>query len=222
MCRGERRNVEDDNGMDQTAYDIVHIPLTVFAREQAASPHSDSPAGQQQLLDKCNKPFDDENEFVIPSMLSEAQDLPELPPHLLPASRGYLSRTINRIKGIPACIWVVNEHTEAITVVVSQYRPSRLWTEAGLNISTTGVGFDLSTTSFTPPVTRKTLPAAIKSQKPLTAAFPLWTRRDGFGVITVFVGVGQTLYIENDRIPMGATAYFRNEPNLHIVGFEAL
>jgi hypothetical protein len=87
MCRGERRNVEDDNGMDQTAYDIVHIPLTVFAREQAASPHSDSPAGQQQLLDKCNKPFDDENEFVIPSMLSEAQDLPELPPHLLPASR---------------------------------------------------------------------------------------------------------------------------------------
>ena len=66
------------------------------------------------------------------------------------------------------------------------------------------------------------LPAAIEGRKPSTAAFPLWTRRDGFGVITVFVGAAQTLYIENDRISMGATAYFRNEPDLHIVEFEAL
>lgn len=87
MCRGERRNVMDDDEADQTAYDMVHIPLTVFAREQAAGPRSGGPTGQQELRDNCDQPSDNEHGFAIPPMLSEAQDLPELPPHLLPASR---------------------------------------------------------------------------------------------------------------------------------------
>ncbi|OJZ90303.1 hypothetical protein ASPFODRAFT_214676 [Aspergillus luchuensis CBS 106.47] len=174
-------------------------------------------------------------------MFSETQDLPDLPPHLIPETKGLVGQALRVIQGIPACVWVVNEHTEAITVVVSQYRPSRLWTDAGLNASTTGVGFDLSTTvsrlpsrlsyqpifqrltstflidqGFTPPTTRKTLAPAAPAPKQSIATFPLWTRRDGFGVITVFVGATQTLYIENDRIPIGATAYFRNKPDLHI------
>ncbi|BCR94917.1 uncharacterized protein AKAW2_11963S [Aspergillus luchuensis] len=149
-------------------------------------------------------------------MFSETQDLPDLPPHLIPETNGLVGQALRVIQGIPACVWVVNEHTEAIAVVVSQYRPSRLWTDAGLNASTTGVGFDLSTTTFTPPATRKTLAPAAPAPKQSIATFPLWTRRDGFGVITVFVGATQTLYIENDRIPIGATTYFRNEPDLHI------
>ena len=52
------------------------------------------------------------------------------------------------------------------------------------------------------------------------AAFPLWTRRDGFGVISVYTGPDKKLYIESDRIPIGATAYFRNRPDLKIVEYD--
>jgi hypothetical protein len=48
------------------------------------------------------------------------------------------------------------------------------------------------------------------------AVFPLWTRKEGFGVISIFTGIEQTLYIENDRVPLGATAYFENKPDLRI------
>ncbi|KAJ6050697.1 uncharacterized protein N7446_010806 [Penicillium canescens] len=153
LCRGERRDLMDDDELGQTAYDIVHIPLTLFAREQPAAPHSLRRTGLQEPQRNCNQLSDDKYELVIPSMLSEAQDLPELPPHLLTEPKGYFNQALRRVKGVPACVWVVNEHTEAITVVVSQYRPSRLWTEASLNVSTTGAGFDLSTTVSAPIVT---------------------------------------------------------------------
>jgi len=50
--------------------------------------------------------------------------------------------------------------------------------------------------------------------------FPLWTRKDGFGVITVFRGREEQPYIENDRIPAGAIAYFNNSPNLRILEYQ--
>jgi hypothetical protein len=49
------------------------------------------------------------------------------------------------------------------------------------------------------------------------AVFPLWTRKEGFGVISIFKGPEKTLYIENDRIPLGATVYFANKPDLRVV-----
>ena len=58
--------------------------------------------------------------------------------------------------------------------------------------------------------------------KSSTAVFPLWTRKEGFGVISIFTGPGQTLYIENDRIPIGATAYFTNQPDLRTVGYDGM
>jgi hypothetical protein len=50
--------------------------------------------------------------------------------------------------------------------------------------------------------------------------FPLWTRKGGFGVISIFTGAEKKLFIENDRIPIGATAYFTNKPDLTIVGYK--
>ncbi|OJJ96325.1 hypothetical protein ASPACDRAFT_1883062 [Aspergillus aculeatus ATCC 16872] len=219
LCQGERRDLMEDAEPSQTAYDIIHFPLTVLAQNGSLSLHTTSQEVQHHSAHSTSQTSLNGR----PSMLSDEQELPALPPHLHPESRrvrkGIFGQALRSIRGVPACVWVINEHTEPITVVVSPYRPSRLWTEAGLNVSTTGVGIDISTATFTPPATRKTLPAAVPGQlKPPTAVFPLWTRRDGFGVITVLVGATTTptLYIENDRIPIGATAYFRNEPDLHV------
>jgi hypothetical protein len=51
------------------------------------------------------------------------------------------------------------------------------------------------------------------------AVFPLWTRKEGFGVITIFKGPERVLFVENDRVPLGATAYFMNTPDLKIVEY---
>ena len=58
--------------------------------------------------------------------------------------------------------------------------------------------------------------------RPLLAmgVFPLWTCSGAFGVISIFTGPEKKLYIENDKIPIGATAYFKNEPNLAIVEYK--
>lgn len=50
--------------------------------------------------------------------------------------------------------------------------------------------------------------------------FPLWTRKDGFGVISVFKGPEQRLFIENDQVPLGAMAYFTGQPDLSIVNYQ--
>jgi hypothetical protein len=49
----------------------------------------------------------------------------------------------------------------------------------------------------------------------------MWTRKDRFGVITIFKGSSELPYIENDRIPLGATAYFVNRPDLEFVEYKA-
>jgi hypothetical protein len=51
------------------------------------------------------------------------------------------------------------------------------------------------------------------------AVFPIWQRSDGSAVISIFKGPDMTLYIENDRIPVGATVYFNNKPDLQIVEY---
>jgi hypothetical protein len=39
-------------------------------------------------------------------------------------------------------------------------------------------------------------------------------------VISIFTGPEKTLYIENAFIPLGATAYFTNKPDLDLVAFK--
>jgi hypothetical protein len=133
------------------------------------------------------------------------------------SSRGGLGALIRLAQGIPSHVHVVNQHSEEITVVVSKYRPDRIISGFGINASTTGAGLDLSTTTFISPATRKTLkPGSLESESSI-GRFPLWTRREGFGVITIFKGPNKTLFIENDRIPLGSTAFFTGEPDLRIV-----
>lgn len=69
------------------------------------------------------------------------------------------------------------------------------------------------------PATTKILAPETENRQASLAAFPLWARNDGFGVVSIFKGLNKLLYIENDRIPAGATAYFRNTPDLTIVPY---
>lgn len=74
--------------------------------------------------------------------------------------------------------------------------------------------------TFLSPACKKLLAARVEGRDNSTGVFPLWTRKEGFGVISIFKGPHQGLYIENDRIPLGATAFFSNKPDLRIVDYE--
>jgi hypothetical protein len=74
--------------------------------------------------------------------------------------------------------------------------------------------------TFVGPATKKTLASRTQDREGSMAVFPLWTRKEGFGVISIYKGVEQVLYIENDRIPLGATVYFTNRPNLTLVEYQ--
>ncbi|KAI0434259.1 hypothetical protein F5Y09DRAFT_265712 [Xylaria sp. FL1042] len=121
--------------------------------------------------------------------------------------------------GIPPCVWVINQHHEEITVVVSKYRPNRLVTGGEIEISLGGGAVSLNATTYLGPATKKTLAPYIRNRGAPTAVFPLWDKKDGFGVISIFTGPDRVLYIENDRIPAGATAYFQNKPDLTLVAY---
>ena len=71
------------------------------------------------------------------------------------------------------------------------------------------------------PATTKILAPSSAGLSLSSAVFPLWTRAGAFGVISIFTGPDKKLFIENDRIPIGATAYFKREPNLTIVDYKA-
>ena len=49
--------------------------------------------------------------------------------------------------------------------------------------------------------------------------FPLWTRKEGFGVISILKGGPSDwqVSIENDQIPIGTVAYYAGGPNLRVV-----
>jgi len=53
-------------------------------------------------------------------------------------------------QGIPACVWIINQHTEEITVVVSKHRPDRLLSGGGLNAGLTSAGLTYTTTVCIP------------------------------------------------------------------------
>jgi hypothetical protein len=54
-----------------------------------------------------------------------------------------------------------------------------------------------------------------------SAAFPLWTRKSGYGVITIYMGTGDAkiLFLENDMVQAGYLARFRNSANLKFFDF---
>jgi hypothetical protein len=66
----------------------------------------------------------------------------------------------------------------------------------------------------------KTLQPASLDRDASVGMFPLWTRKEGFGVITIFKGPDRTLFIEHDRIPLGSTASFEGKPDLKVVEYK--
>jgi hypothetical protein len=75
---------------------------------------------------------------------------------------------------------------------------------------------------FALPATRKTLRPSAEGVASATGTFPLWNRRQDYGVVTIYVGSEERLSIAHDRVPMGATAVFKGLPDLEIVGYEKL
>ncbi|EKJ71892.1 hypothetical protein FPSE_07895 [Fusarium pseudograminearum CS3096] len=157
------------------------------------------------------------SDLPSPESVEGYDDLPRYPPGS-PVPKGYGGALIRTLKGIPPCVWIINQHDEDITVVVSKYRPNRLLSGAEVNASATGGGLNFSSTTYLGPATTKTLVPETESREGSVGVFPLWTRKNGFGVVTIFKGSDK--YIENDRIEAGATGYFIDTPNLKIVSFK--
>ncbi|KAI9373579.1 caspase domain-containing protein [Aspergillus egyptiacus] len=207
-------------------YDIIHVPVTVHpkAMEHSIAANADvqysrcpddaTPAHRARFSEKDNASL--ATDLDEPDAIADLND-PLESPQLTVTSRGYLGALLRINK--PSCVWVVNLHSEEITVVVSQFAPNRMLSGIGINGSLTGLGIELSTTTFSGPATRKTLAAHGTQNGGSEGVFPLWTRKEGFGVITIFRGPERTLYTENDWVPMGATVYFRNTPDLEVVEY---
>ncbi|KAI9927509.1 hypothetical protein ASPWEDRAFT_44856 [Aspergillus wentii DTO 134E9] len=197
-------------------YDILHVPFDIRPVEEEPQP-----AEEERQIELPDMEHTEDKECPADGLpdcdcLPECESLPEFPPMDMP--KGIIGGIIRATKNIPPCIWVVNKHTEPITVVVSKYRPNRMLTGIGLNGSATGAGVNFNSSTWVGPATKKSLPPVGSTGKSM-AVFPLWTRREGFGVISVFKGEEQKLFIENDQVPLGATAYFENNPDLDIVHF---
>ncbi|KAG4252878.1 hypothetical protein FPRO03_08327 [Fusarium proliferatum] len=144
------------------------------------------------------------------------KEIPLYPPFFEQPEAKSVGGIIRKIKGIEPFIWVVNKHDEEILVVVSKHRPRRLLTEVGVEASATSAGLNFSTTTFNEPIGKKTL-APWKEQGPnggSVGRFPLWSLKEGFAVVSIFRGPQMELYIENDQVPIGCTAYFSNMPNM--------
>lgn len=64
--------------------------------------------------------------------------------------------------------------------------------------------------------TEKTLMPQHQDPDRSIAAFPFWTREDGFGIISIFIGPDKKPCILNDQVRMGARVYFRGGPDLFL------
>ncbi|KAM0127189.1 hypothetical protein ACHAO1_009669 [Botrytis cinerea] len=116
----------------------------------------------------------------------------------------------------------IDEAAAKITVVVSKLRPSRLWTGSELNVSATGGGVTFSTETYALPTTKKTLGPYTNGQSPVTAIFPLWNRKEGCGVVCIYLGKEERCFIMNDQVPIGATAVFTGQPDMEIIEYKEL
>ncbi|KAJ2971550.1 hypothetical protein NUW58_g998 [Xylaria curta] len=80
-----------------------------------------------------------------PESIEEGKGLPAYPPGTL-VPKGVIGAAARTFKGVPSCVWVINQHYEEITVVVSKYRPNRLVTGGDIEISLSGGAVSLNTT----------------------------------------------------------------------------
>ncbi|KJK67836.1 Caspase domain protein [Aspergillus parasiticus SU-1] len=206
-------------------YDVVHVPFRLHAKGSDLDdvPDLDDDSSSETVFYDALDELPDQCLLAAnlpePEMVVEWADALSYPLDSVP--KGIFGAILRTSKNIPPCIRVINQHTEEITVVVSKYRPNRMLSDVGINASATGAGINFSTTTFNGPATKKTLASQTDECGCCVATFPLWSRSEGFGVISIFKGPEKVLYIENDRVPAGATAYFANKPNLRLEKYAA-
>jgi hypothetical protein len=129
VSRGRRQKLVHRT---MTPYNVIHIPYVLHWAQQE----------------------DENGDFDAPRIASANLPAPEETPegHALSSesmkveavSRGAVGRLYRTLKGVEPYVWVVNQHSEEITVVVSKYAPNRMLTEVGFNASATGGGLNFS------------------------------------------------------------------------------
>ncbi|KAJ2979476.1 hypothetical protein NQ176_g3233 [Zarea fungicola] len=128
--------------------------------------------------------------YILSPKLHVAQEEGALTSSELPPPEGAFDETVRFRSRRPPTIRVVNQHRHDITVVVSKYKPQRRITAGGVQVSPSGAGLNIESTTYLLPATQKTLASEQKDPQRCSATFPLWTRGDGYGVISIFIGAG--------------------------------
>ncbi|KAK3317362.1 caspase domain-containing protein [Cercophora scortea] len=147
IAKGTTRNVESDRSVS-VKYDVLHIPFTLVS-STLSEPDLTNERGLTALPWPMEVSTGKDGGIL-------ASDLP--PPEATPGwgmlsqsgvwvvPKGKLGAMKRWFQGIPPCVKVTNEHDEPITVVVSKYRPNRMFSGGGVNLSSTGGGVDFTTT----------------------------------------------------------------------------
>jgi hypothetical protein len=153
---GGSRDIRQESDVDGIFYDIIHVPFTLWP--PVVSSEQSLLAADMATLSVDGNPSNtadgtSEHQAAVsptklppPELVTDKLDIPSLPPGLDPAPKGVISGIIRAYQKVPPCVWVVNQHTEEITVVVSKYRPNRILTEGGINASFPAAGANLSAT----------------------------------------------------------------------------
>ncbi|KAJ0297543.1 hypothetical protein COL516b_010589 [Colletotrichum fioriniae] len=145
LATGAKRDMACEDISEPLRFDVLKIPfeMKVAGTAQLSKGGFGTIHQGPEEADSCSRLIL-AKELPLSEEVIGACDLPPRSPYLDQAARGGFGAIYRTIKGIPPCVWVVNEHDEEIHVVVSKYRPSRMLTDGGANVSATGVALDFS------------------------------------------------------------------------------
>ncbi|KAK8859926.1 caspase domain-containing protein [Apiospora arundinis] len=204
------------------AFDVIKIPYCLYASRDRKHGHhrhgDDNRNDDEKSKGRKHNGEVPVRKLPAPEQTEDGKKLDSrLRRHRVAASKGLTGAAIRTLKGIPPFVWVVNQHDVPITVVVSRFREHRFLMGVELNASGMGAGVNFETAMFKSPATTKTLAPMQKDPDGSIAMFPLWTRKDGYGVVSIFTGFDERRFIDNDMVPAGATAFFKGKANLEVV-----
>lgn len=126
-------------------YAVIRIPYSL--RWHSQSPDNSAAQASDVNLDQNTVTMPD---LPTPEMTEEGKDLYS---HLRGATteaKSGLGQFIRFVKRVPPYVWVINQHTEEITVVVNKFRPNRQLSNIGVGVSIPGGSLDIGTTVWYP------------------------------------------------------------------------
>lgn len=118
----------------QNKYDVVHLRYRLHKGTEKKHGKGRDEDGAQDVRELGK----------IPS-LEETAEWHDFKQDQISAAKGLVGGAVRTLTRVPPYVTVVNEHDEAITVVVSRYREHRYWKGAGISASLTGMGFNIET-----------------------------------------------------------------------------